>query len=129
MLIYIYVQTNIYNVIRLIFFHLRFIIHAKTNFMRYENNSLHINTNEHRFEMDVEGRIAFIDYKQSGKKLYLVHTEVPSQLEGKGVGSALVQKTLQYIEEHHLQFVPYCPFVQSFLQKHPEWKRLEADEN
>ncbi len=96
--------------------------------MRYENNALHINTNEHRFEMDVEGYIAIINYKQSGKKLYLVHTEVPPELEGKGIGSALVQKTLQYIEEHHWQLVPLCLFVQSFLQKHPEWKRLETNE-
>ena len=95
--------------------------------MRYENNALHVNANEDRFEMDVEGQKAVINYKQSGTKLYLVHTEVPSELEGKGIGSALVQKTLHYIEEHNLHLVPLCPFVQSFLQKHPEWKRLVAE--
>lgn len=96
--------------------------------MRYENNAFHVNTNEHRFEMDVEGNIAFIEYKQRDKKLYLTHTEMPPELEGKGVGSTLVEKTLQYIKEHHLQLVPYCPFIQSFLQRHPEWKRLEKAE-
>lgn len=96
--------------------------------MHYENNPLHVNKIEHRFEMEVEEQTAFIDYKQNGNKLYLVHTEVPPELEGKGVGSALVQKTLQYIEEHHFQVVPYCPFVQAFLERHHEWKRLLADE-
>ena len=95
--------------------------------MRYENNPLHVNINEHQFELEIDGHKAFIQFKQKDKTMYLIHTEVPSELEGKGVGSALVEKALQYMAEHHLQLVPLCSFVQSFLQKHPEWKRLEAD--
>ena len=96
--------------------------------MTYENNTLHINKAEHVFEMMVDGSKAFIEYEQSGKTLYLVHTEVPPTLEGKGVASALVEKTLRYIDEHHFRFVPQCPFVSSYLQKHPEWNRLLTEE-
>lgn len=96
--------------------------------MSYENNTLHVNTTEHAFEMDVEGYKAIINYKQNGKKVYLIHTEVPPEMEGKGVASSLVEKTLQYLDEHQLRLVPLCAFVQSFLQKHPEWKRLEMNE-
>ena len=100
----------------------------KQNEMSYENNPLHVNTTERRFEMNVDRHTAFINYKQGGKKVYLIHTEVSSEIEGKGVATSLVEKTLQYLDEHQLKLVPLCAFVQSYVQKHPEWKRLEVKE-
>ncbi|HIV60158.1 MAG TPA: N-acetyltransferase, partial [Candidatus Alistipes pullistercoris] len=57
-------------------------------------------------------------------EIYLTHTEVPSALEGKGVGSSLVRLALEDIERQQLRLVPLCPFVAGYVQKHPEWKRL-----
>ena len=101
-------------------------IFISTN-MAYENNPLHLNQTEHKFEMTLDNSKAFIAYEQIGKKIRLIHTKVPAQLEGKGVASALVEKTLRYIDEHNYQFVPQCAFIQSYLQKHPEWNRLAAE--
>jgi len=96
--------------------------------MSYENIPLHLNATEHRFEMTVEDQPAFIDYKQAGDKMYLVHTEVAEALEGRGVAAALVDKTLHYLEEHKLKLVPLCSYVQHYVRKHPEWKRLVVEE-
>ncbi len=96
--------------------------------MSYENNSLTVNTTGKRFEMQVDENTAFINYKQGGNTVYLIHTEVPAALEGKGVASALVEKTLHYIQEHQLHLVPLCTFVQSYLEKHPQWKKLVREE-
>jgi len=96
--------------------------------MAYENLPLSFNETEHRFEMEIEGQQAFIDYKKSGNKIYLVHTEVAESMEGKGVAAALVNKTFHYLEEHHLQLVPLCSYVQHYLHKHPEWNKLLAEE-
>ena len=56
--------------------------------------------------------------------IYLTHTEVPRELEGKGIGSQLVEKTLQDIERQGLRLVPLCPFVAAYIKKHPEWRRI-----
>lgn len=96
--------------------------------MAYETNELHVNKEQQRFEMEVDGSVAFIEYREKGKKIYLVHTETPPELEGQGVASALVNKTLHYLEQHHLQLVPLCTFVQSYLKRHPEWNRLVVEE-
>lgn len=96
--------------------------------MAYEANALHLNKEEQRFEMEVNGETAFIEYKEKDKKMYLVHTETPPELEGKGVASALVQKTLNYLAQHQLQVVPLCPFVQSYLQRHPQWNSLVTED-
>ncbi len=93
----------------------------------YKNMPLVDNVKGSRFEMLVEGHTAFIDYSQKGDVIFLIHTEVPDELGGKGVGGALVEKTLQYIEDNNYKLVPYCQFVRAFIQKHPEWKRILRD--
>ena len=74
-----------------------------------------------RFELHIGDQIAFIDYiinKQG--TIYLTHTEVPVSLEGQGVGSAIVSKTLAYVRSQNLKMAPLCPFVAAYLKRHPE---------
>jgi predicted GNAT family acetyltransferase len=46
----------------------------------------------HNFEFVVDGHRAFIDYKTKDNKIYLIHTEVPAELEGMGVAEAIGRK-------------------------------------
>src|SRR4051812_1416125 len=89
--------------------------------MNYNESKLNVNSELHRLELEVEGSIAFIKYKLDGDMLFLIHTEVPPALEGKGAGSAIVQKALQYAKDNNFKIVPICPFVQSYLKRHKEW--------
>lgn len=63
-----------------------------------ENIELVKNETDKQFEMVVEGHKAFIQYQELPNKIALVHTEVPEELGGKGVGTALVEKTLNSIK-------------------------------
>jgi uncharacterized protein len=63
--------------------------------MMYEDLPLINNHDTHNFELFVEGHRAFIDYQQKGDKVFLIHTEVPVELEGKGVAEAIVEKTFR----------------------------------
>jgi len=85
------------------------------------------NTDRKRFEAEVEGHIAFIDYIAAKGKIFLTHTEVPSQLGGRGIGSALVKGVLEELEKGGDKLFPLCPFVAAYLRRHPEWQRLLAD--
>ena len=40
------------------------------------------NTAKSRYELNVDGHIAFVDYRLRSDKIVLVHTEVPSELGG-----------------------------------------------
>lgn len=74
-----------------------------------------------RFELPVEDKVAYIEYMVvRGNVMYLTHTEVPVGLEGKGVGSAIVSKTLDYIRANNFKMAPLCPFLASYLKRHPE---------
>lgn len=82
------------------------------------------NTEKKQFELVVENTLAKIEYIKTQNEIYLTHTEVPSQLEGKGVGTAMVHKALEWVRNSDLKLVPLCPFVALYIKKHPEYKEL-----
>lgn len=84
------------------------------------------NKEKNRFEAEVENRVALIEYKRAEDKMYLTHTEVPKELEGKGVGSSMVKQVLQQIKDENLKLIPLCPFIASYVKRHPEWKEILA---
>lgn len=77
------------------------------------------NQEANRFELKLDHALAFIEYKvgKSGE-MYLVHTEVPNEYGGKGVGHKLVRESMDIIEKNDLRIIPLCPFVRSFLKDH-----------
>jgi predicted GNAT family acetyltransferase len=50
-----------------------------------------------------------------------VHTEVDLGHEGAGLGSILVRGALDAQRERDELVVPLCPFVRSYLERHPEY--------
>ncbi len=92
--------------------------------MNYEDIPLLFNEETLSFEMMVEGYRCFIDTKKRGDIIYLIHTEVPEEMKGKGVAAALVEKTFRYLEEHNLKIIPACSYVRLFLERHSEWNKL-----
>ncbi|MFD0862650.1 (4Fe-4S)-binding protein [Sungkyunkwania multivorans] len=85
------------------------------------------NEEKKRFEAEVKGKIAFIEYIRAKGSIYLTHTEVPIELEGNGVGSALVREVLTRIDRSGEKLAPLCPFVAAYMKRHPEWKKLLAE--
>ncbi len=81
-----------------------------------------------RFEMTSGGSTAFVEYRRAGNKIVLTHTEVPEVLSGQGVGSKLVRGTLDAVRVEGLKVVPSCEFVAAYVERHPEYRDLLADE-
>jgi predicted GNAT family acetyltransferase len=79
-----------------------------------------------RFELDVEGSVAFANYRLTPSSVIITHTETPRGLRGRGVASELVRGALQLIRADGLKVVAGCGFVVDYLQKHPEFADLEG---
>jgi predicted GNAT family acetyltransferase len=77
-----------------------------------------------RFELDVEGMVAFANYRTRPGTVIITHTETPRALRGRGIASELVQGALQLIRADGLKVVAGCGFVVDYLQKHPEFADL-----
>lgn len=89
-------------------------------------NELSITNNEgkKRFEADVNGQIAYLEYMPAGQNIVLSHTEVPETLEGQGIGGRLVKEALETIKSNGQKIIIVCPFVAAYIKRHPEYLEL-----
>lgn len=78
------------------------------------------NPDERRFEAVVEGHTAIAEYRLVDHGIMFTHTEVPQALEGRGVGTALVQAGLKAARDRGLKVLPVCTFFAGYIQRHPE---------
>ena len=80
---------------------------------------------EHRFEIRVDGELAgFADYSLRGGRLIFRHTEIDKAFEGRGLGSKLAQGVLDAARAGGNPVVPLCPFIASYIEKHPDYTDL-----
>ena len=70
------------------------------------------------FVLTEDGHAAELVYHLNGNRLVLIHTEVPEELEGRGIGGTLVRAALDRARRENLTIVPNCPFARSWLERH-----------
>ena len=87
------------------------------------------NEAEQRFEVHVDGHLAFLSYRRFPDRFVLVHTEVPPALEGKGIAGKLAATALDFARAAHLRVIPLCPYVAGFVRKHAEYQDLLSAED
>jgi predicted GNAT family acetyltransferase len=73
-----------------------------------------------RFELDVEGQIAFASYRRTPAAVIITHTETPRTLRGRGIASELVKGALELIRADGNKVIAGCSFVVDYLRNHPE---------
>lgn len=78
------------------------------------------NTDAGRFEVELDGHVAWAEYRVLASGVLFPHTEVPPALEGRGVGSALVRAGLDFARAQGLKVMPVCTFFAGWIRKHPE---------
>ena len=74
-----------------------------------------------RFELDVEGDVAFANYHLEPAAVVITHTETPRALRGRGIASELVKGALALIRADGHKVIGACAFVVDYLRKHPEY--------
>jgi predicted GNAT family acetyltransferase len=79
-----------------------------------------------RFELEVEGGLAFANYRLAPSAVIITHTETPRALRDRGIASELVKGALQLIRADGLKVVAGCGFVVDYLRKHPEYADMKG---
>lgn len=84
------------------------------------------NQSQDRFELDVEGQIAFANYRRTPAAIVITHTETPRTLRGRGIASELVKGALELIRADGNKVIAGCSFVVDYLHRHPEYADIVA---
>lgn len=79
----------------------------------------------HRYVAEIDGEIVGVAvYHLRNDRHIFVHTEVDLAHEGGGVGSALARYALDDVKNNGGTVVPVCPFIASWIRRHPEYDEL-----
>ena len=74
-----------------------------------------------RYEAHVGGDLAgILEYKLRRDRIALIHTEVLPAFEGRGIAAAIVRWALDDARRHGRRVIATCPYVKSYLERHPE---------
>jgi len=87
------------------------------------------NHDKHRFEVQIDGQLAMIEYMEREGMIIFTHAEVPPALEGQGIASRMAHVALEYAAAQQLKVLPLCPFVASYIRRHPQYQPLVINQH
>jgi predicted GNAT family acetyltransferase len=83
------------------------------------------NPEQNRYELRRDDElVGFVTYRERPGLIAFVHTETDNRLEGQGLASQLVAGALDDVRGRGLEVLPFCPFANSYIQRHPEYADL-----
>ncbi|HSH27712.1 MAG TPA: GNAT family N-acetyltransferase [Wenzhouxiangella sp.] len=79
-----------------------------------------------RFEAVVEGHSCYLDFTLDGEIVGMDHVNVPKAVGGRGIAGKLTRHALDWASEQGLKVQAHCPYVASWIKRHPEYEKLLA---
>jgi predicted GNAT family acetyltransferase len=84
------------------------------------------NPEKKRFELDIDGKVAFATYRREGGVLYIPHVESPPSLRGTGAAGRLMQGVTELARAQNLRIVPICSYAAAWMRRHRDSQDLLA---
>ena len=82
---------------------------------------------ERRYEAWLGGELAgWVEYHRVRNRLVALHTEVPPEFGGHGIGSALVRRVIDDARAGGFTITPRCPLFVAHFERHPEDRDVVA---
>ena len=79
-----------------------------------------------RFHATVDGHLAVVDYRFADGVMTILHTGVPSAVEGRGIAGALTRFAVETAAAQGWKVSPQCAYAAAWLRRHPEFAALVA---
>lgn len=89
-----------------------------------ENLKVVHNPEQNRFEVELEGQIAKLDYLVDGDSIIMTHVGVPYEFRGHGVAGVITKAGLEYAKAKSLRVIPMCSYVAAYIRRNPQYAEL-----
>lgn len=76
-----------------------------------------------RYYIQLGDKKAELTYDENGKTRDFRHTYVPEEMRGRKLAEKLVRHGLDDTMKNGYKFIATCPYVQRFVEKHPEYQK------
>lgn len=80
-----------------------------------------------QFRVGAGDDAAVLQYRTAPGRITFLHTQVPEAYRGQGIAGKLAHAGMEYAKAEGLGVIPFCPFVRSYLTKHPEYQGLVVE--
>ncbi|AKS42063.1 GNAT family N-acetyltransferase [Wenzhouxiangella marina] len=90
-------------------------------------NSIHFNEADSRFELTVDGHLCVLEMRLGDGMARMLSVRVPKAVGGQGLAGRLTRHALDWAREQGLKVDPACPYVDTWIQRHPEYQDLLAE--
>jgi predicted GNAT family acetyltransferase len=70
-----------------------------------------------RYELEVDGLIAFADYQRSGRRMVIPHVEADPALRGTGAAGRLMSQVAATARAEGMKIVPLCGYASAWLRR------------
>jgi uncharacterized protein len=84
------------------------------------------NPEKSRFELEVNGQVAFANYCRHGDILVIPHVEAPPALRGTGAADRLMKEVAEAARAEGLKVKPLCGYAAAWLRRHRDYHDLLA---
>ncbi|WP_207480419.1 GNAT family N-acetyltransferase [Arenibaculum pallidiluteum] len=81
------------------------------------DNPVTDNRGRSRFELEVDGLLAFADYRRGGSVIQILHVEAAVPLRGTGAAGRLMQGIAERAREEGAKIVPYCGYARAWFRR------------
>ncbi len=79
-----------------------------------------------RIEASVENQNCYIEYRQEGNVMHVLHTIVPSAVGGRGIAGELTEFAIELARSNGWKINPVCTYTQAYFKRHPETAEIRA---
>lgn len=79
-----------------------------------------------KFYIKTQEGEAYLAYSEKEGVLDYYSTYVPDAMRGQGIAGKIVEEGLRYAKENGYQVRPSCPYVSTYIQRHPEHQELSV---
>lgn len=76
-----------------------------------------------RYYIQLGDKRAEAAYAETGRTRDFRHTWVPEELRGQKIAEKLVRHALDDTMRNGFKFIATCPYVERFVEEHPEYRK------
>ncbi len=71
-----------------------------------------------RFELEVDGKVAYANYRIAKNILNIDYVFSPPELRGTGIAGKLMEEIVKYAKEQNMEIVPICGYAAAWMKRH-----------
>lgn len=77
-----------------------------------------------RFELEIDGKIAFANYRIEGNVINIDYVFSPEELRKTGAAGKLMAEIVEFAQKENKKITPICAYAAAWMRKHKEFHNL-----